>query len=155
MLNSLQMGFRTLAIEQRSAEVWQLLAAVKAEFGKFAEVLAKTREKLAQASDQIGKAETRTRAIERKLRDVESLPDEGAAALLAGELAIAAVTMLGEESGGQSIESPAPCALPSESPKSLTSVLPSTRRDMPTPALPSTSTEMTAAVLPALDVDVD
>lgn len=78
LLNSLQMGFRTLAIEKRSSEVWILLAAVKTEFGKFADVLAKTREKLSQASDQLGHAETRTRQIERKLRGVEALPEVAA-----------------------------------------------------------------------------
>jgi DNA recombination protein RmuC len=74
MLNSLQMGFRTLAIEQRSAEVWAVLGAVKTEFGKFGEALAHTRKKLDEASNSIGKAETRTRVLSRRLRDVEALP---------------------------------------------------------------------------------
>ncbi|MDR1994380.1 DNA recombination protein RmuC [Azonexus sp.] len=74
MLNSLQMGFRTLAIEQRSAEVWAVLGAVKTEFGKFGEVLAHTRKKLDEASNSIGKAETRTRQLSRKLKEVEALP---------------------------------------------------------------------------------
>jgi len=74
MLNSLQMGFRTLAIEQRSAEVWAVLGAVKTEFGKFGEALAHTRKKLDEASNSIGKAETRTRVLSKKLRDVEALP---------------------------------------------------------------------------------
>ena len=82
MLNSLQMGFRTLAIEKRSSEVWMLLGAVKNEFGKFGEVLAKTREKLEQATNTIGLAETRTRAIARRLREVEALPDAQATNLL-------------------------------------------------------------------------
>jgi DNA recombination protein RmuC len=82
LLNSLQMGFRTLAIEQRSSEVWALLGAVKTEFGKFGTVLAKTREKLDQASRTIGEAETRTRQITRKLKGVELLPGPEAAALL-------------------------------------------------------------------------
>ena len=82
LLNSLQMGFRTLAIEQRSSEVWQLLGAVKTEFGKFGEVLAKTKEQLDRASSTIGQAEVRTRAIERKLRGVEQLGDTQARALL-------------------------------------------------------------------------
>jgi len=82
LLNSLQMGFRTLAIEKRSSEVWQLLAAVKTEFGKFAGVLEKTRKKLTEASNVIDQAGVRTRAIERKLRDVESLPGEQAQQLL-------------------------------------------------------------------------
>ncbi len=74
MLNSLQMGFRTLAIEQRSAEVWAVLGAVKTEFGKFGEALAHTRKKLDEASNSISKAETRTRQLSRKLKDVEALP---------------------------------------------------------------------------------
>lgn len=74
LLNSLQMGFRTLAIEQRSAEVWAVLGAVKTEFGKFGEALAHTRKKLDEASNSISKAETRTRQLSRKLREVEALP---------------------------------------------------------------------------------
>ncbi len=74
MLNSLQMGFRTLAIEQRSAEVWAVLGAVKTEFGKFGEALAHTKKKLDEASSSISKAETRTRQLSRKLKDVEALP---------------------------------------------------------------------------------
>jgi DNA recombination protein RmuC len=74
ILNSLQMGFRTLAIEQRSSEVWKVLGAVKSEFGKFGDILAKTRKKLDEASRTIEQAEVRTRAIDRSLRKVESLP---------------------------------------------------------------------------------
>ena len=74
VLNSLQMGFRTLAIEQRSSEVWKRLAIVKTEFARFGDVLAATRKKLEQASSSIGDAEVRTRAITRQLRDVEHLP---------------------------------------------------------------------------------
>jgi len=74
MLNSLQMGFRTLAIEQRSAEVWSVLGAVKTEFGKFGEALAHTRKKLEEAGNSIGKAEVRSRALSLKLREVEALP---------------------------------------------------------------------------------
>ncbi len=74
MLNSLQMGFRTLAIEQRSAEVWAVLGAVKTEFGKFGEALAHTRKKLDEASNSISKAETRTRQLSRRLKEVEALP---------------------------------------------------------------------------------
>jgi DNA recombination protein RmuC len=74
ILNSLQMGFRTLAIEQRSAEVWAVLGAVKTEFGKFGEALAHTKKKLDEASNSISKAETRTRQLSRKLKDVEALP---------------------------------------------------------------------------------
>jgi DNA recombination protein RmuC len=74
ILNSLQMGFRTLAIEQRSGEIQLLLGAVKTEFGRFGEVLANTKKQLETVTNSIGKAEVRTRAIERKLRDVEALP---------------------------------------------------------------------------------
>jgi DNA recombination protein RmuC len=74
ILNSLQMGFRTLAIEQRSSDVWQVLGAVKTEFGKFGDILAKTKRKLDEASRTIEQAEVRTRAIDRSLRKVESLP---------------------------------------------------------------------------------
>ena len=74
ILNALQMGFRTLAIEKRSSEVWQLLGAVKNEFGKFGDVLDKVRKKLAEASHQIDETGVRSRAIERQLRNVESLP---------------------------------------------------------------------------------
>ena len=82
-LSSLQMGFRTLALEKRSAEVWQVLGAVKTEFGKFGEVLAKTRKKLEEASHTIDAAEVRTRAMTRQLRAVEALPQERAQGLLA------------------------------------------------------------------------
>ncbi len=74
ILNSLQMGFRTLAIEKRSSEVWSLLGTVKTEFSKFGDILDKTQEKLRQASDTIDSAKTRSRAIERKLKDVQELP---------------------------------------------------------------------------------
>jgi DNA recombination protein RmuC len=83
-LNSLRMGFRTLAIEKRSSEVWQVLGAVKTEFGKFGEVLAKTRKKLSEAADVIDSAGVRTRAIERKLRSVESM-EPGEARRLLGD----------------------------------------------------------------------
>jgi DNA recombination protein RmuC len=79
MLNSLQMGFRTLAIEKRSSEVWAVLGAVKAEFGKFGEALAHTKKKLDEASSSISKAETRSRVLSRKLKEVEALPVEGVA----------------------------------------------------------------------------
>jgi DNA recombination protein RmuC len=82
MLNSLQMGFRTLAIEKRSAELWRLLGAVKADFGSFSQVLQKTQEKLKQATDTIDTAFVRTRSIERKLRRVEALDDGEAKAVL-------------------------------------------------------------------------
>ena len=81
-LTSLQMGFRTLALEKRSAEVWEVLGAVKTEFAKFGDVLAKTKKKLDEASKTIDAAEVRTRAMARSLRGVEALPDERAQALL-------------------------------------------------------------------------
>jgi len=80
ILNALQMGFRTLAIEQRSSEVWQILGAVKTEFGKFGEVLDKVKKKLDEAGKHIDATGVRTRAIERQLRGVESLADEDAQA---------------------------------------------------------------------------
>ena len=81
-LTSLQMGFRTLALEQRSAEVWQVLGAVKTEFEKFGDVLAKTKKKLDEASGTIESAAVRTRAMARQLRSVEALPDQQLQALL-------------------------------------------------------------------------
>jgi DNA recombination protein RmuC len=87
MLNSLQMGFRTLALEKRSAEAWQVLGAVKTEFGKFGEVLATLKKQLATASNTIEQAETRTRQMDRRLKSVEALPAEQAARLLPPERA--------------------------------------------------------------------
>ncbi len=81
-LNSLRMGFRTLAIEQRSSEVWQVLGAVKTEFGTFGELLARTKKQLDTVSTSIEKGFVRTRAIERKLREVESATPEDARRLL-------------------------------------------------------------------------
>jgi DNA recombination protein RmuC len=74
LLNSLQMGFRTLAIQKRSSEVWNLLAGVKTEFGKFGETLSAVKEKIDQASRKMEDVDVRSRAITRKLRDVEELP---------------------------------------------------------------------------------
>jgi DNA recombination protein RmuC len=74
ILNSLQMGFRTLAVEKRAGDVWNLLGTVKAEFGKFGDILDKTQEKLRQASDEIEKAASKSRNIEKKLKDVQGLP---------------------------------------------------------------------------------
>lgn len=73
LLNSLQMGFRTLAIEKRSGEVWKLLSLVKTEFGHFADILDKTQQRLRQASESIEDATRKTRTIERRLKNVESL----------------------------------------------------------------------------------
>ena len=83
-LNSLQMGFRTLALEKRSAEVWEVLGAVKTEFGKFGDVLAKTKKKLDEASSSIELAERRTRVMARELRSVEALSDNRTQLLLPG-----------------------------------------------------------------------
>ena len=82
LLNSLQMGFRTLAIEKRSSEVWELLGVVKTQFGKFGEVLAKTKKKLQEASNTIDQAEVRTRVITRKLDKVQQLPESESAKLM-------------------------------------------------------------------------
>lgn len=81
-LTSLQMGFRTLALEKRSAEVWEVLGAVKTEFGKFGDVLAKAKKKLEEAGNTLDAAEVRTRAMTRKLKGVEALPDDAAQRLL-------------------------------------------------------------------------
>ncbi|MBW1837055.1 MAG: DNA recombination protein RmuC [Deltaproteobacteria bacterium] len=85
LLNSLQMGFRTLAIERRSSEVWELLSVVKTQFGKFGDMLAKTKKKLQEASQTIDNAEVRTRAIERKLRAVQEIPETDAEKLIEKE----------------------------------------------------------------------
>lgn len=76
ILNSLQMGFRTLAIEKRTGEVWRILSAVKNEFGKFGKILEKTQKKLQEASNSIETASHRSRQIEKKLNKVQELPDE-------------------------------------------------------------------------------
>ena len=88
ILNSLQMGFRTLAIQQRSSEVWNLLAAVKTEFGKYAAVLDQVKEKLQQASNKIDDVAVRSRAIGKKLKKVEELPvgDAQKVLMLEGEI---------------------------------------------------------------------
>ena len=98
LLNSLQMGFRTLAIEKRSGEVWSLLGAVKTEFGKFGDILDKTQKKLQEASNTIESAASRTRTIERKLRKVQELPARDAGQLLGGEI----------DDGSDEAESPPP-----------------------------------------------
>jgi DNA recombination protein RmuC len=82
LLNSLQMGFRTLALEKRSSEVWQVLGAVKTEFGKFGDVLAATKLTLERAAKNIDQAEVRSRQMARKLKSVEALPSEAAQRLL-------------------------------------------------------------------------
>jgi DNA recombination protein RmuC len=82
LLSSLQMGFRTLAVEQRSSEVWAMLGAVKTEFGRFGEMLEKTQKKLQEASNTIETAAQKSRTIERKLKTVQELPASDAIALL-------------------------------------------------------------------------
>ncbi|MFH6960647.1 DNA recombination protein RmuC [Flavobacterium aquidurense] len=81
-LSSLNMGFRTLAIQKRSSEVWQILGAVKTEFGKFGDILDKTKKKLQEATNTIDSAGTRSRAIERHLKKVELLPQTEAVELI-------------------------------------------------------------------------
>jgi DNA recombination protein RmuC len=81
-LNSLQMGFRSLAVEKRTSEIWNVLGAVRTEFGKFADILDATKKKLDQASDELAKTGARTRQIEKKLKDVETLPETEAEKLL-------------------------------------------------------------------------
>ncbi|HCB45722.1 MAG TPA: DNA recombination protein RmuC, partial [Algoriphagus sp.] len=83
ILNSLQMGFRTLAIQKRSSEVWQILGAIKTEFGKFGELIEKTQKKLNEANSELDKlVGVRTRAIQRKLKDVQELPSAESEKLL-------------------------------------------------------------------------
>lgn len=81
-VSSLQMGFKTLAIQQRSSEVWQVLGAVKTEFGKFGDVLSKVKKKLDEASNTIDETGVRTRAIQRQLKQVEALPEGETARVL-------------------------------------------------------------------------
>jgi DNA recombination protein RmuC len=89
------MGFRTLAIERRSSEVWETLGSVKIEFGKYAGVLAKVKKKLGEAQNTIDTAETHTRAIQRRLRDVEGAEDPDLAAeFLAEEGALEDIPVL-------------------------------------------------------------
>jgi DNA recombination protein RmuC len=95
LLSALQMGFRTLAIERRSSEVWETLGAVKTEFGRYADVLVKVKKKLGEAQNTIDSAETRTRAIQRRLRDVEDSDDpELASEALAEEEALEEIPVL-------------------------------------------------------------
>jgi DNA recombination protein RmuC len=86
ILNSLQMGFRTLALEKRSSEVWQVLGAVKTEFGKFGDVLNQTRVTLERAAKNIENAEVRSRQMARKLKSVEALPSEAAQLMLGPDI---------------------------------------------------------------------
>jgi DNA recombination protein RmuC len=103
LLNCLQVGFRTLAIAKRSSEVWELLGAVKTEFGKFGDLLEKTKKKLDEASNTIDDAAKKSRTIERRLRDVQDLPSEaeeieGVASLIEAPLLLAAELREGDPS---------------------------------------------------------
>ena len=91
LLNSLQMGFRTLAIQKRSSEVWQLLGAVKSEFTKFGDILDGVKKKLDQASTTMDLAARKSRTISRKLRDVQELPSAESDLMLVGAEEEAAV----------------------------------------------------------------
>jgi DNA recombination protein RmuC len=84
ILNSLQMGFRTLALEKRSSEVWQVLGAVKTEFGKFGDVLSKVKAQTQTVLNTLDLAHTRTNVMTRALKTVEALPEQQAAGLLLG-----------------------------------------------------------------------
>jgi len=97
ILNAIQMGFKTMAIEKRSSEVWEILGAVKTEFGKYGDVLDKVQKKLQEASKTIDDVAVRKRAIDRQLRKVEAIPDAGVEALLA--LGGAAIEDSGEDEG--------------------------------------------------------
>jgi DNA recombination protein RmuC len=94
ILSSLRMGFQTLAIEQRAVEVWRVLGAIKTEFGRFGEVLDKVKRQLHTASRTIEETGVRSRAIERKLRSVDKLPEPEA-------LEILALSAAGEEDEGE------------------------------------------------------
>ena len=97
LLNSLQMGFRTLAIEKRSSEVWVLLGAVKTEFNRFGTILEKTHKKLQEASNTIEDAARKSRTIERKLKDVQGLPQAKAVKMLEAPAENASDDEVGEE----------------------------------------------------------
>ncbi|HPE29127.1 MAG TPA: DNA recombination protein RmuC [Candidatus Mcinerneyibacteriales bacterium] len=103
LLNSLQMGFRTLAIEKRTSDVWKLLGAVKSQFSDFGDLLDKTQKKLKEASNSIENASRKSRVIQRKLRDVTSLSGRESAAMLeeGGEESEPEVS---EEEGGKEEE---------------------------------------------------
>jgi len=82
ILNSLQLGFRTLAIQQRSNEVWKILGAIKTDFARFGDLLDKTQKKLQEASNTIEDASHRSRQIQKKLKSVEELPIEESSVIL-------------------------------------------------------------------------
>ncbi len=103
-LTSLQMGFRTLALEKRSAEVWEVLGAVKTEFARFGDVLAKTKKKLDEASSTIDAAQVRTRAMDRQLRKVEALPEHQASLWLPEDKAASVPPGSGEGVAQEALE---------------------------------------------------
>ena len=88
LMTSFQMGFRTLAIQERSSEVWRTLGAVKTEFAKFGDVLAKTKERIDKASDELERAGVRLRVLERHLRSVDALPEPEAASVIGPALGL-------------------------------------------------------------------
>ena len=95
LMTSFQMGFRTLAIQERSSEVWRTLGAVKTEFAKFGTVLDGVKKKLDEASAKIDQTKTRTNVLTRRLRDVEALPSEQSQRLLGIEVGADADTDTG------------------------------------------------------------
>jgi DNA recombination protein RmuC len=105
LLNSLQMGFRTLTIEKRSSEVWVLLSAVKTEFNRFGTILEKTHKKLQEASHTIEEAAMKSRTIERKLKDVQDLPQAEAVKMLESPVVVdEGEVALIEEMGDEDME---------------------------------------------------
>jgi DNA recombination protein RmuC len=99
ILSSLQMGFRTLALEKRSSEVWQVLGAVKNEFGKFGDVLAKVKAQTETVLKTLDNAQVRSRAMDRALKKVEALPDTQAQTLIAVDRDLDSEPDAGTESG--------------------------------------------------------
>jgi DNA recombination protein RmuC len=99
-LSSFRMGFRTLAIQQRSSEVWKVLGNVKHEFGRFGDVLDKVQKKLGEAQNVVEAAGVRRRAVDRKLRDVEALPDGSVSDLVA----LAAVDLVEEDEAEAAVD---------------------------------------------------
>ena len=134
LLNSLQMGFRTLAIERRSSEVWQVLGAVKTEFSKFGDVLAKTRSQLETVTRSIDMAERRTRVMHRTLRDVEALPGEAAARTLANAREPATAADGGMEDATDGVSDGASDAAPEWAPDTSADSRAASRRESVTDA---------------------
>ncbi len=148
LLNSLQMGFRTLAIEQRSAEVWALLGAVKSDFGKFGVMLARTRERLEQATKTIGDAEHRSKQIERTLKGVESLPPTEAEALLLNKVPI------GNGFDELDASAPVPSAAPHKTPATPAAPIAKTERVLPDLAAFSPPTDLLPGSIPSVRTGV-